>query len=434
MATARDLLGYEPIETSHWSHSARPLTPYPQMTGPITTDTVIIGGGYTGLSAALHLAEAGQDVVLLEAEQPGWAASGRNAAQVCPMLTGTTAPKIVAQYGEALGGRINRLIATSGVAVFDLIERLGIDCNPRRSGAMIVARSPKSLDTIIEESRVFAQYGARIEVVDRQHLAAFVKSDRYAGGVRYLDGGLIQPLSFARGLARAVTAAGARVFGDSAVVSNIREGDAWLVRTAKGAVRAKSVIFATGAYLDPELAPPLASVGYGVVAAMLVSHPLPDGGRSILPQGGPIVDRDDPAVFSPAIDPEGRLTIGVLVAGTPSTMKDLIPTANRRLKKAFPQLPPVKWHRHWYGRMMVTPDHLPKIIRVDENVYAGIGCQGLGITYATSTGRELARLASGAPEGSISLPVEKPRQAPMAKLMPRLMRQIIFPIVNRVGA
>lgn len=83
---------------------------------------------------------------------------------------------------------------------------------------------------------------------------------------------------------------------------------------------------------------------------------------------------------------------------------------------------------------MVTPDHLPKIIRVDDNVYAGIGCQGLGITYATSTGRELARLASGAPEGSILLPVEKPYQAPMANLMPKLMRHIIFPIVNHVGA
>lgn len=427
-------LGFEPIETSHWSRSATPLAPFPQLDKNLTTDVAVIGAGYTGLSAALHAAEGGASVILLEAEQPGWAASGRNAAQVCPFFYGATPAKIVKAHGEALGGRIASFIARSGDTVWDLIERHGIDCKPRRTGHLIVRRTEKSLAGEIETATQGRPYGLEFEVLSKQQLKQQVVSDRYAGGVRYLSGGLIQPLSFARGLAMAAERNGAAIFGNSAAISVARDGSQWIVRTSRGSVRANVVILGTGAYLDEDFMPELAGTYYPVTAAGLISHPLPDKGRSFLKFDGPIGDLDDEAVFSPALDPEGRLFMSIIVPRKERTLRKLVPIAERRLKKAFPQLKNVRWDRIWFGRFTVTPDHLPRVVRLADGMYGGIGDNGVGITLATNTGRELARLACGANEADLNLSVSAPKRAPLRSIMPGLMRNVLVPIANRVSA
>ena len=427
-------LGFEPIETSHWIRTAIPLRPFPALTTSVAVDVVVIGGGYTGLSAAIEAAEGGKSVALIEAKQPGWAASGRNAAQVCPMLSGTTPAGILKALGPTLGARMNEFIATSGKAVFDIIRKYDIDCNPRPTGNMFVARSEKTLAAAIQAAKDFERFGARVEIVEKKDLSKFVRSERYVGGVRYLDGGTIQPLSFARGLAIAAGKLGVSIFGDSPMQSIEQTADGWRIRTEQGEVLAKFVLLGTGAYLEGELFPELRGTGYPVAAACLVSHPLSDKGKSILPRGGPVVDLDDHAVFSPSIDVEGRLVITVLAGGSVRSMADLAPAAERRLKKAFPQLGAVRWDRFWLGRMTVTPDHLPRIIKLAPGIYAGTGCQGLGVTYATGTGRELGKLALGVPEDSVDVPVSEPKKAPMAQSMPGLMRHVIFPLLNRISA
>lgn len=426
-------LGFEPIESSHWLRTAIPLPPFPGLTTSVAVDVAVIGGGYTGLSAAIETVEGGKSVALIEARQPGWAASGRNAAQVCPMLSGTTPAAIAKALGPTLGARTNKFIAASGKAVFDVIRKYDIDCNPRPTGNMFVARSEKTLAAAIRTAKDLERCGAHIEIVDKTDLHKFVQSRRYVGGVRYLDGGTIQPLSFARGLALAAGKLGVSIFGDSTVTSIVPTADGWRIRTEQGDVSAKFVLLGTGAYLEGELFPELRETGYPVAAACLVSHPLPDRGKSILPLGGPVVDLDDRAVFSPSIDAEGRVVMTVLAGGNVRSIADVAPAAERRLKKAFPQLGPVRWDRFWLGRMTVTPDHLPRIIKLAPGIYAGTGCQGLGITYATGAGRELGKLALGVSEDLVDIPVSEPKKVPMARTMPGLLRHVIFPLLNRIG-
>ena len=427
-------LGFESVETSHWSRTATPLKPFPRLDRDVSTDVVVIGGGYTGLSAALHAAEGGASVVLLEAEQPGWAASGRNAAQVCPFFYGATPAKILKALGTELGSRTARLIARSGDTVWDLIEKHQIDCNPRRTGHLVVRRSKKSIEGEIETATQGKSFGLEFEVLSKEQLKQKVISDRYAGGVRYLGGGLIQPLSYARGLAMAAGRTGVATFGKSLAQSVTRDGDHWIVRTSGGSVRANTVLFGTGAYLDEHFMPELAGTYYPVIAAGLISHPLPDKGRSFLKFDGPIGDLDDQAVFSPVVDSEGRLFMSVIVPGKTDSLKKLAAIADKRLAKAFPQLKNVRWDRHWFGRFTITTDHLPRIIRLADGMYAGIGDNGVGITLATSTGRELARLACGTSETDVDVPVSVAQRAPLRSIMPALMRNILVPIANKVYA
>ncbi|MGE3745560.1 MAG: NAD(P)/FAD-dependent oxidoreductase [Sphingomonadaceae bacterium] len=426
--------GFEPIETSHWSRTATPLDPFEPLTSGVSADVVVIGGGYTGLTAALHAAEGGKSVVLLEAEQPGWAASGRNAAQVCPFFYGATPPKIMKAHGDELGSRINRLIASSGKFVWDLIEKHSIDCNPRRTGHLIVRRTKKTFAGEIETAQQGAPFGLEYEVIEQSELRKIVLSERYAGGVRYVDGGLIQPLSFARGLAIAATRAGATIFGNSAVRSFEKVGTGWKVITDQGNVDTKCVLFGTGAYLDPALSPELAAVSYPILAGGLISYPLPDGGQSFLRFPGPIGDLDDQAVFSPAMDPEGRLMMSTIISGKDRTLSQVAVAADRRLKKAFPQLGKVRWERHWFGRFVATTDHLPRVVRLGDGMYAGTGDNGVGITYGTATGRELAKLALGVLENELDLPVSSASAAPLSSMMPGIMSHVLVPLANKLTA
>ncbi|MFL9872909.1 NAD(P)/FAD-dependent oxidoreductase [Paraburkholderia megapolitana] len=430
------LLGHEPIETSYWSRNAPRLSPLPALQKVITADTVVIGAGYTGLSAALHAAESGRKVVVLEAKEPGWAASGRNAGQVCPFWGGPDAPTpedIVTRFGKDLGSRMNVAAAGSGRFVFDLIDRLGIDCAPRRGGHLQVVRSEKSLRKSLAIAEQYRTFGAPVDFVDGPHVRDFIASDRYEGGLLYRDGGAIQPLSYARGLAKAAIAAGATIYAHSPALAIEPQGNCWRVRTPNGTVDAENVLFGTGAYSD-NLSTPLLSVGYKVTMAIVVSEPLPDLGRALFPGGLPVVDTDDSAVFSPSVDPTGRLTITVLVGPRAGSTEALARIANARLRKVFPQMKLPRWESHWFGQLVLTPDHLPRIIHLAPGIYAGIGCNGFGITLATLMGHQMSRLAAGTPDALVDLPVTAPTKAPLARFMPKAMRYLIFPMLNRLGA
>lgn len=425
------VLGFEPIETSYWNQTAEPLPPFGPLEKAVVADVVVIGGGYAGLSAAIHAAEAGQSVVLLEARQPGWAASGRNGAQVCPMVQVSPA-KVLKSLGEEQGANLLRLIANSGKQVFNLIEKHKIDCDPQHHGGLMVARKQKTLEAAIDNARQFAAFGAETSIISKEELPQYVRSQRYVGGVMYRDSGLIQPLAYARGMARAAAKLGVSIYGNSPAIKVDMDGALHRVCTPNGEVRAKAVLVGAGAYLQGGIFPELEWTAWPVIAAGLASHPLPDKGQSIMPLGGPTVDLDDPAVFSPIIDEEGRILITVM-PGT-ATMESLSAIADRRLRRAFPQLAPVEWDRYWLGRMTVTPDMLPKIAKIRPGIYASVGCQGLGITYATAAGAEMARLARGVSEDEIPIPVGPPKKVPMPKLMPALLRKGIFPLLNHFGA
>lgn len=427
-------LGYEPIETSHWHQGAPPALPLPVLAGRHDADIVIIGAGYAGLSAALHAAEAGARVIVLEAGEPGWAASGRNAAHVCPVWGGKVAPspdRISERFGAERGARMNRLVAGSANFVFDLIARHGIACDARQTGHLSVARTEKSLAALVGLSRQYERHGAPIEVIGRDALDGMVRSARYAGGVRHVSGGTLNPLAYARGLAAAASGKGVQIFAGSRALSAEHDGGRWQVRTAGGEAGAPVLLYATGAYTDG-LAPPLAALGYNVACGAIVSEPIGDRVRAIIPFGGPFADVDDPAVFGPTIDCDGRLILSVLV-GRSATPQALAKVAEARLRRVFPGFEIPRWERAWFGWFQVTPDHLPRVLQLGPGAYAAAGCNGIGITMATITGREIARLATGTAAADIDMPLTAPTRAPMPEMLSRVLRHVAAPLLNRFG-
>lgn len=424
-----------PLDQVHWSDGAPAAADERLLHGEVTAEVAIVGGGMSGLAAALALAEAGRDVAVIEAHEPGFRASGRNAAHLAPMFWGMkrTPQQIVSRFGEDLGGRMNRLAAGSGERMFDLIERRGISCQAVRGGYVAVARTEASLGRMRETLEQWRRYGGRFEPLQRDELGTHVASPRYAGGALLPDGGRVNPLALTRGLAAAAKAAGARLFTHSPVLKAEHANGCWTLRTGQGQVRAKCMLAFPGADAVGAFAS-MSGLGAMVTAGVVCTDPLPDGGQSILPRGGPIVDLDDPAVFGPLIDADGRLVVSFLAE---AGRLDL-PAAERiirpRLRRAFPQLADQPFTRLWGGRFLITASGAPLLLRLGEDGYAMVGCNGFGHTLAISAAQELARLVMGAEERDLALPVSNPRPSLANGLLGGLLACGIAPLANRLGA
>src|SRR5262249_36469313 len=223
--------------SSLWAATATPASSYPPLRGEVTTDCVIVGGGFTGLSTALHLAERGIGAVLLEANEPGWGASGRNGGQVIPGLK-LDPSELRARYGEERGRRLTATVGGTADLVFDLIARHQIACDAARVGWIQGAPGPKGLAEVRKRAEEWAAAGADVAVLDGDEVRARVGGGDYVGAFLDRRGGTINPLSYARGLARAAAAAGAKIHGDSAALALEATGRGWRVVTSAGSVTA----------------------------------------------------------------------------------------------------------------------------------------------------------------------------------------------------
>jgi glycine/D-amino acid oxidase-like deaminating enzyme len=386
------------------------------------------------LISALTVAASGRSVILVEAEQPGWAASGRNAGQVIPMMWGAhkTAAFVTGKLGAQRSIRLNTAIAAAGRTLFSLIAEHQIECDAR-PGYISVVRTEKSWLKWQQNFLQWREFGGQFEVLDRTALKRYVNSSRYAGGFLLSDGGQLNPLAFVNGLAMAVVRAGGRIFGSSRATAVKREGSQWRIEAGRGGVRCKTVLVGCGAYADG-LFPVLRKIGIPISCGMIATEPLPDGGKSILPGRLPCADMDDSAVFSPAIDSTGALVMSYLLGPRSPSVTGAATVVGRRLLRAFPHLPAPAVRRIWAGRFLVSPDGMPALWRLDRDVYAATGCNGLGHSLGVTAALELAKLATGVPEAEVMLPVQKPKPTSGAALMPAIMRGVIFPLLNRLGA
>lgn len=217
-------LGGEPLPPSLWAATAPAAPPTPALMESITTDVLVVGGGYTGLSTALHLAERGTQVTVLEANDPGWGASGRNGGQVNPTLKHDP-DELVSLFGAARAEPLIDAVSRSADLVFDLIDRHHIDCQPVRAGWLQLSYSDKAVPALHARARQWEKRGVPVEMLDRAAVTRRVGTEAFAGA--WLDGraGGIQPMAYARGLVRAAQQAGAAVHGQTAVTALERQGD-----------------------------------------------------------------------------------------------------------------------------------------------------------------------------------------------------------------
>lgn len=378
-----------------WQNTCREHLECTDLSDTVTADLAIIGGGYTGCSAALTAARAGASTVLLEAHDIGHGGSGRNVGLV---NAGLWVPQddIRAHLGHEAGNRLITLLAQAPSDVFQLIAEHDIACEPVRNGTLHCAHSPSGYRDIGTRHTQHVASGAPVELLSAQQVQQRTGSAAFHGALFDPRAGTIQPLAYVRGLARAAAGAGARVFQRSPVTSMAHDGHAWVLKTSRGEVRAKAVIQATNAYHQglQGTAPSYVPVYYFQCA----TAPLPEALRKDILPGGEGCWDTGLIMTSFRMDREGRFIIGGM--GDLGHIGRSVHSGwvRRKMAALFPALAGEPLVTGWHGRISMTSDHLPKIVSIGPRALSVHGYSGRGIGPGTVFGRLAAEsLLSGDP-------------------------------------
>lgn len=377
-------------------------------------DVVVVGAGYSGLSCALHLAEAGAKVTVLEAGEIGAGASGRNNGQVIPTLSRTDPEPLAAAAGEGFVA----LVRDSAQFTFDLIRRHGMHCEAVQAGWVQPAHTAGRMRLVERRVAAWAGRGAPAELLDAAAIERITGSRFWHGGWQNATGGKLNPLAYCRELGRTAIAAGATVHTDSAALGIEAAGGGWRVRSAHGSVLAERVVLATHAYSDA-LWPGLARSVFPVRSYQMATPPLPEALRnSVLPMDHACSDtRGDLHFFR--WDAHGRLVTGGALVLQWNWRARLAKRIGARVARVFPQIGVPTFEFQWNGLLGVTLDALPHVHELAPGVLAWLGCNGRGVGLAGAIGAQLARACLGTPHADLPLPFTPLRPIPGHGLLRR---------------
>lgn len=402
---------------SLWDRSAEEPALSSPLDGDVTTELAIVGGGFTGLSTALHAAQCGIACQVLEARQIGYGGSGRNVGLVNAGLW-LPPQDVRRRLGEERGATLVKALGEAPGYVQSLIERHQIRCEATRTGTIHAAHSPRGYADLARRAEEWRRLGAPVDLLSRERAAELIGSDRFHGGLVDHRAGTINPMGYVRGLARAAQGAGAKIATGVTAQKLRRDGARWIVETDRGQVAAESVVLGTNAYSD-DLWPGLKNTFTMIHFFQLATVPLGERGKSILKGGQGLWDTG-PIMFSLRRDAFGRLIIGSMgtVVGGMTGLSHR--WAKRTLARLFPDLGKVEFEHSWHGQIAMTPDHLPRIYRLADGLYTPIGYNGRGITPGTIFGKAMADLLSGGREEHLPLPITAPSEVKSAPVMSRL--------------
>jgi glycine/D-amino acid oxidase-like deaminating enzyme len=396
-----------------WDDTAPPAPPTDTIQGSLTAEVAVIGAGYTGLSAALHLALAGVSTVVLESSDVGFGGSGRNVGLVNAGMW-VTPDEVESTLGPPYGGRLLAELGDAPRLVFELIERHGIECEAQRRGTLHCALGRGGLTDLERRARQWSRRAAPVELLGAAETAAKLGTGIYAGSLWDHRAGTIQPLAYARGLARAALAAGARIFTGSPVLSTRRDGSEWLVAAERGSVRASWILAATDAYTTGPWAA-IAREQIPLPYFNLSTAPLdPALLAALLPERQGAWDTQA-VLNSFRLDASGRLIFGSIGALEGAGRHIHMRWARRAVQRIFPQLGAARFERAWYGTIGMTADRLPRFHELAPQAIAFCGYNGRGIAPGTAFGRLAAEYITGE-RGKDDLPL------PLTALRPRPLR------------
>jgi glycine/D-amino acid oxidase-like deaminating enzyme len=400
-----------PLPPSLYADTAIAAPPTPPLEGERRASVGIVGGGFTGLSAALHLAEQGVDTVVLEAHEPGWGASGRNGGQVNPGLK-FDPDQVEADFGPDLG---RRMVALSGGApnqVFSLIERHQIACGALQSGTLRAAMTRRGGDAVRASAAQWIRRGAPVETLDQAAMQTATGATRYTAAMLDRRGGQLQPLSYARGLARAAMQAGAAVHGDSPASQIGREGGLWRLRTPRGVLLAEKLILATNGYSD-DLWSGLRQSVVPVYSAIAATEPLPaELAAAIMPARSVLYEIGHVTVYY-RVGTDGRLLMGGRSVQRDVSGPAQLQALTGYAETLWPGLKGVRWTHGWSGQVAITQDHYPHVHEPHETVLMCLGYNGRGVAMSTAMGPELARRVMGGRAAEIAMPITAIREIPL---------------------
>lgn len=388
--TVNDRPGSYP--SSVYAASTEALAPCPPATGDLRADVVVIGSGYTGLSAALHMAEAGLDVCVLEAQRIGFGASGRNGGQV------GTGQRLDQDALEAMLGkpRARDLWDLAQEAV-EMTKTLAVKHAPDAGFTPGVIHADHRA-RFVDESHAYVRklqedYGHdQIRALDRDALRALCASDAYHGGYIDMAAGHLHPLAYAFGLARAALAAGARIHETSRVI-RVTDGPTVVVDTESARIRADHVLWAANGYLgqaEPRIAARVMPINNFIVA----TEPLVDLAASILPGNNAVADSKFVINYF-RLSQEGRMLFGGGESYGYRFPRDIASKARKPMVEIFPQLADARIDYAWGGTLGITMNRMPHFARLGQNVLSASGFSGHGVAMATLAGRLASEAVAG---------------------------------------
>jgi len=387
-------------------------TPFQSQLSPSgTLNVVIVGGGIMGLSTALHAARAGLSVQVLDAGAIGQGASGLNGGQVIPGLK-YDPEWLIEHFGKKRGESLVQFAASTADAVFDVIrdEKLAVPFT--RNGWIQAAHTETALKAAANRDRQWRARGADVKLLDRDEIAAMTGARGYLGGWLDRGAGVIDPLSYTLELARVATSAGARIAEQQKVVKLVKEAGVWRVSTQAGAeLRAKSVVLATNAYTDG-LWPGLAQTIVPLHSFQIATAPLPAKlAANILPGGQAVSDSRRILVYYRK-SPDGRMVLGGRGRmALPSSAADWA-HCQRALIRLYPALAGIAIEKRWFGRVALTPDHLPHLHEPEKGLFAVVGCQGRGVGLMSALGKRMASYLANGDATQLPFPLSPVRPIP----------------------
>jgi len=365
---------------------------------PRRVDVAVVGAGYTGLSAARHLARAGASVLVIEREQVGWGASSRNGGQV---LTGLKLEPAVllARFGEPRARRIFDIASESIASLETLIAEEAIDCEYARTGHIQAAFKPAHFDAFREEQRLLARvFHHPVHLVPRAEQRTEIGSDAYHGVLVDERSGALNPARYVRGLADAAIRHGVTIATGLGVMAVQRQANGWRVRTTGGNVEARDVLIATNGYTNgasPALQRRFVPIGSYIIA----TEPLADGqAAALLPRRRMAFDSKNFLHYF-RVTTDRRLLFGGRAEfgqPNPDTTRRAAQILRHDMVAVFPQLAGIAIEYGWGGNVAFTRDQMPRAGKVDGMFYAGGYC-GHGVAMATYLGGQIARRIAGEP-------------------------------------
>lgn len=381
---------------SWYAATANAHPPLPPLRGEADADVCIVGGGYTGLSAALHLAERGYEVVLLEAARVGWGASGRNGGQVgSGQRRGVL--ELEARYGRERARALWDLAEEAKALLRERVERHRIACDWKPGNLLAVTRRRYLPELERETHRLAAHYGYHgMRMLSEDEVREMVASERYCGGQFDAGGAHLHPLNLALGLARAATGAGACLHEQSRA-TGIQWGRRPLVRTVRGQVRARWVLLCGNAHLGG-LVPEIRARIMPIANHLLATEPLGTARAAALIPADCCVHASKFVVDYYRLSPDGRLLFGGGETYRDRPPRDLRAFVRRYMLEVFPQLADARIDYVWSGRLAITRSRLPHFGRIESAGFFAQGFSGHGVALTQLAGKLLAEAVAGTAE------------------------------------